>query len=180
MHQSAPGIEVTLNALSTVEQITRLYSQRIDLAFVRLPVPSAFSSMVLLKDRLALVSATNPRPSKKFSLADFRDMPFVAISEEYSPGFFHHMIRLCAKYDFHPRVVQEVPEYTTALALVRHGLGVTMIPESFWNDRFLGTRLYPLPDKEAVWSAGIAWRKGDTNPALARFMELLRKDFAII
>jgi len=34
---------------------------------------------------------------------------------------------------------QAAPEYTTALALVRMGLGVTMIPESFWNDRFAGT-----------------------------------------
>jgi len=111
-------------------------------------------------------------------MADFRDTPFVAISEEYSPGFFHHMIRLCGKYGFHPRVVQEVPEYTTALALVRMGLGVTMIPESFWNDRFAGTYLHSLPDKEAVWSVGVTWRKGDTNPALIRFLDLLRKDWS--
>jgi len=36
-----------------------------------------------------------------------------------------------------------------------------------------------LSDQEAVgWSVGVAWRKGDTNPALIRLLDLLRKDLS--
>lgn len=64
----------------------------------------------------------------------------------------------------------------TAIALVRAGLGVAIIPESFWSARFDGLRLHRLKDKEAAWSVSAAWNSGDTNPALLHFLALLRED----
>jgi DNA-binding transcriptional LysR family regulator len=109
-------------------------------------------------------------------LADCRDLPFVAMSEKRAPGFYHHMLKLCGKHGFHPRIVQQVPELTTAIALVRAGLGVAMIPESFWSRRFEGVRLHQLKDKEAGWLVSAAWHANDTNPALKRFLTMLKDD----
>ena len=69
-----------------------------------------------------------------------------------------------------------MPEFTTALALVQAGLGVAVIPESAGTSRFPGMRQHPLRDKDAGWSVGAAWRKGDTNPALAKFLALLKAE----
>jgi len=41
-------------------------------------------------------------------------------------------------------VVQEVAEITTVLALVRAGLGVSMIPASFSNNRFEEIHTHPI------------------------------------
>lgn len=62
------------------------------------------------------------------------------------------------------------------LALVRAGLGLAMIPQSFGTSRFAGVRFHILKDREAQWSVGAAWRKGDTNPLLHRFLALLKSE----
>lgn len=174
LRRKAPGIEVSLRDMSTAEQLDGLAAGRIDLGFVRLPVPAAeYRSMPVIRDRLALVSSHLPATA---TLADCRNEPFVALSEERSPGFYQHMLRLCARHGFHPRIIQQVPELTTAMALVRAGLGVAVVPESLDPRRFTGVRFHPLKDRDAGWSVGAAWRKGDTNPALAKFLALLREE----
>lgn len=176
LRELAPGVEAGLRDMSTAEQLESLRSGELDLGFVRLPVAGEFRTMPVIKDRLVLVSSAAAPLSTRDALADCRQRPFVSISEDRAPGFYHHMLRLCAKHGFHPRVVQQVPEFTTALALVQAGLGLAIIPESVGTSRFPGVVVHPLRDKEAGWSVGAAWRKGDTNAALARFLELLKAE----
>lgn len=76
----------------------------------------------------------------------------------------------------HPCAVQEVSELTTALALVRAGMGLSIIPECFWSHLFSGVRIQVLSDRAARWAVGAVWRRDDTNPALQRFLRLLRKE----
>lgn len=176
LREIAPGIVVGLRDMSTAEQVEALRSDELDLGFIRLPSPENFRILPAIKDRLVLVSsAALPLPANA-SLADCKQMPFVSISEERAPGFYSHMLRLCAKHGFHPRVVQQVPEFTTALALVQAGLGVAVIPESVGISRFPGMRVHSSRDKDAAWSVGAACRKGDSNPALARFLGLLKEE----
>jgi len=176
LRATAPGIEVGLRDMSTAEQVEALGSGELDLGFVRLPVAADFKTMPVIKDRLVLVSsAASPLPPGG-TLAACRNRPFVSISENRAPGFYHHMLRLCAAHGFHPRIVQQVPEFTTALALVQAGLGMAIIPESVGTSRFPGMRVHAMRDKDAGWSVGAAWRKGDTNPALVKFLGLLKAE----
>jgi len=162
--------------MSTAEQVEALREEKLDLGFLRLPAPEEFRIVPVIKDRLALVSSPALPLPASVSLADCRDKAFVSISEERAPGFFSHMLRLCAKHGFHPRVVQQVPEFTTALALVQAGLGLAIIPESVGISRFPGMKVHALRDKDAAWSVGAGWRKGDTNPALAKFLQILKEE----
>ncbi|WP_050029557.1 LysR family transcriptional regulator [Verrucomicrobium sp. BvORR034] len=174
LREQWPEVEVSLRDLSSAEQIEGLNNGQIDLGFVRLPAPVQLQTLPVIKDRLALVSSANSPLRENATIADCRNEPFVAISEKRAPGFHHHMLLLCAKHGFHPRIVQEVGEITTALALVRAGLGLAVVPQSTATSEFAGIRFHPLRDKEAVWTVGAAWRKGDTNPVLKRFLQLLR------
>lgn len=176
LRETAPGIEVGLRDMSTAEQVEALRGGELDLGFVRLPASAEFKILPVIKDRLTLVSSVALPLAPNATLADCRNTPFVSISEERSPGFYDHVLRLCGKHGFHPRIVQQVPEFTTALALVQAGLGVAIIPESAGTSRFPGMRQHPLRDKDAGWSVGAAWRKGDTNPALAKFLALLKAE----
>lgn len=176
LREIAPGIGVDLRDMSTAEQVEALREEKLDLGFLRLPAPVEFRVLPVIKDRLVLVSSPALPLPGTVTLADCRDQAFVSISEERAPGFFSHMLRLCAKHGFHPRIVQQVPEFTTALALVQAGLGIAIIPESVGISRFPGMRVHPLKDKDAAWSVGAGWRKGDTNPALARMLQLLKEE----
>ncbi len=176
LRQVAPEIDVSLRDMSTAEQMNALNARTIDLGFMRVPVPKHFKTMPVVRDRLALVSSMESALPANVRLADCRDEPFVALSEKRAPGFHQHMMEICGKHGFHPRVVQQVPELTTAVALVRAGLGVAMIPESFWSSRLEGVRLHRLKDREAGWLVSATWHAGDTNPALLRFLDLLKEE----
>jgi DNA-binding transcriptional LysR family regulator len=176
LRQGAPSMELSLRDMSTIEQIEGLRSERIDLGFVRLPVGKEFETLPVIEDRLMLVSSLSANLPARLTLKDCREQPFVLISRERSPTFHRHAVALCARHGFHPRTVQEVPEITTALALVQAGLGLTMIPQSFGSTPFGGLRFHPLKDREARWKVGAAWRKGDSNPLLHRFLDLLKRE----
>lgn len=73
-------------------------------------------------------------------------------------------------------IVQEIPEITTALALVEAGLSVSLIPQSFGSNHFRGIRAHHLSNRAAAWTVAAAWRKDDPNPSIQRFLALLKAD----
>jgi DNA-binding transcriptional LysR family regulator len=176
LRQQVPSVELTLRDMSTAEQIEALRTEKIDLGFVRLPAGEEFRTRRVVEDRLMLVSSLADQLPANLSLRNCRDRPFILISPDRSPTFHSHAIKLCAKYGFHPRIVQEVPEVTTALALVQAGSGLAFIPQSFGTTNFVGVRFHLLKDLEARWEVGAAWRKDDTNPLLHQFLALVKTE----
>lgn len=176
LRRKAPAIGITLRDMSTAEQIAALRTERIDVGFLRLPVSPEFATRHIIEDRLMLVSNAVEKLPASWGLKDCRDRPFVILSRERSPNLHRHVMKLCEKSGFEPRVVQEVPEVTTALALVRAGLGVSIIPQSFSTTRFAGVRFHPLRGREARYAVSAAWRKGDDNPLIQRFLGLLASE----
>ncbi|MES2692575.1 MAG: LysR family transcriptional regulator [Verrucomicrobiota bacterium] len=176
LRRTAPDSLITLRDMSTAEQAAALGAGLLDVGFMRTPLaePAKYQTMPAIKDRLTLVAPkTAGRPTKR-RLADFRNEPFVSISRERSPGFSQHMLNLCSAHGFHPRIVQEVHEFPTAIALVRAGMGITMIPESLSTADVDGVQRHRLEDRRAVWTVDAVWRRGDTNPLLAEFVRLLQ------
>ncbi len=175
LRRVVPAVEIELRDMSTREQIEALRTNRIDLGFVRLPVDDkTLETLPVIEDRLMLAAGRTMNLPARFSLGECRPLPFVLISQERSPSMRQHVLRLCAKHRFHPRIVQEAPEVTTVLALVRVGLGVSLFSQSFGITRMAGVRFHLLDDAEASWSVGAAWRKNDQNPILLRVLEMLR------
>lgn len=171
-----PSVDVSLRDMSTVEQLEALETEKIDLGFIRLCPVKDLSVLPLTKDRMMLVTNSAAGYPKTADLSAVKEEPFVLISPQRSPTFHNHARELCAKYGFQPKVVQEVPEVTTVLALVKAGLGVSMIPESFGLNNFRGIRSHHLKDDAASWTVAAAWRKNDPNPLIQRFLEIVKEE----
>lgn len=176
LRRSLPAVDISLRDMSTSEQREALRSEKIDLGFFRTPEAREFEALPIIEDRVMLVSSASSKRPESLDLASCAEEPFVMISRQRSPNFHRQVMSLCAKHGFHPRIVQEVPETTTILALVRAGLGLAMIPQSFGTSRFAGVRFHTLKDREARWSVSAAWRPGDANPLLHRFLALLKRE----
>jgi len=175
----APGVEISLRDMSTSEQIAALQAEQLDVGFTRLPLPASardLTAMPVVSGQLALVCPAGPVSAARVSLDNCSDQPFVMLSKQRSPGLYDKILALCAGHGFHPRIVQEVSELATALALVRSGMGLCIVPGSHTARRFPGVKLQPLPEKAAAWAAGAVWRRGDSNPALKRFLGVLRNE----
>lgn len=177
LRKASSAVQISLQDMSTLEQEAALQEGKLDIGFLRMPVElgAAFSQLPVLKDRLALISAANSDFPKTLKLKDCRTLPFVIITPERSPGFYSHALRICASEGFHPRIVQEVREFTTAMSLVRAGMGVTLIPESMWRNAVPGIQIHHLPAKDAAWGVSAVWKKGDPNPVLADFLRELKE-----
>jgi DNA-binding transcriptional LysR family regulator len=172
MRLRRPGdeIDVELRDMSTKEQLAALETHQLDVGFLRLPVGPPWSTRAVSEDEVVLVS-NRDRPVAR--LAEARDLPFVLVSSQRSPTLYDHSLRLCAACGFHPRVVQQAPEITTALALVRAGMGVALLPGSFVRSHEAGVEVASLAALDARWQVGAAWHPDDRNPVLLRFLDLL-------
>jgi len=175
LRKICPQVSLSLKDMSTSEQVDELLSDRIDIGFIRAMKVQSLEMRPILQDRLVLAVSRNalPKKTKAPRLADVKSQPFVLISRDRSPTLHRHALELCANQHFHPRIVQEGSEVTTILALVRAGLGVSLIPESFARNRFPGVDFHRIADPHAAWTVSAAWRRGDPNPLIPRFMKLL-------
>jgi DNA-binding transcriptional LysR family regulator len=177
-----PDIEISLRDMSTVEQLACLEKGELDIGFTRIPLPASardYDVLPVIAGHLALVLPSFGFSAAPIDLGDCHDRPFVFISKERSPGLYDLNMKLCARHGFHPRVVQEVSELTTALAMVRAGMGLSIIPECFWSSRFSGVRIQVLPERAAELAVGAVWKRRVNNPALHRFLNLLRKEVEV-
>lgn len=175
LRASSPEIGVTLRDMSTAEQAAALAAGDLDIGFMRMPIADAanYSTLPVVEDRLALVLPRGHARRRAVKLAELSGEAFISISRVRSPGFFNHVLGVCAAQGFHPRLVQEVYEFTTAIALVRAGMGATFIPRSLWTGPMPGVELHELDDRRARWKVAAVWRRRDTNPVLKNFVRLL-------
>lgn len=172
-----PEIEITLRDMSTIEQIRDLQNNELDIGFLRLPLPAGsreFQSHPVLSGQLALVMPLDQSHNGPVRLSNCREKPFILLSKQRSPGLYERVLKLCAEHGFFPHIIHEVAEITTALALVRAGMGLSIIPESSWSRLFGGVKIQPLKEKTATWSVGAVWRRRDSNAALMKMLELVR------
>jgi DNA-binding transcriptional LysR family regulator len=172
-----PGVEMELRDMSTPEQTDALLAGRIHIGFVRLPVGRGLRRLPVLKDRLVLATpASDKWAHKSGALSGSKDSPFILLRRGQSLSLHDHIMRLCARYGFHPRVVQEANEYPTVLGLVAAGLGVALVPESQLRTRIEGVSIHRIEDRAACWQVGAAWRQEKGSPLTAGFLGILREE----
>lgn len=174
LRSSSPGVEIRLQDMSTAEQFAALDAGTLDVGFLRLParLPDNYASARVADDRMVLVTPSREAP-RGFSLADCKNVPFILLAGARAPDFRAHTQLLFAKYGFQPKVVQDVTEFSTALAFVRAGMGMTLVPASLKDEPLAGLGLHPLRDREARWFVGACWRRRDSSPVLRRFLKLV-------
>jgi DNA-binding transcriptional LysR family regulator len=174
-----PGVGVELRDMSTPEQIDALGASRIHIGFVRLPAGRGLRQLPVLEDRLVLALPAQGKVGyKPGDLSGSRDSPFIMLRRGLSLSLHEHVIRLCARYGFHPRVVQEANEFPTVLGLVAAGLGVALVPESQLRTQIEEITIQRIGDRAAHWKVGAAWRQEKGSPLTAEFLALLREELS--
>ena len=94
----------------------------------------------------------------------------------YEARYFHDLvIELFARSGLLPDYVQHLSQIHSILALVRSGLGVSIVPEAALHLYSRGVVLRPL-DLASPRSAElyIAWRQDNDNPLLPAILDIAR------
>jgi DNA-binding transcriptional LysR family regulator len=169
-----------LQELATAEQIRALKEGALDLGFVRDGEPeSQVQIEPLLSERYVAILPKQHRLAGRKSLrpAELREEPFVFYARKMGPLAFDRMIACCQADGFRPKIVQDTPQWPTALRLIAAGLGVTIAPACVATLTLADVVFLPLRSTHRT-SLDIA-RKSPITPVAEAFLRMIRPQFAM-
>ena len=173
--QRYPDIHVSLRDLPSAEQVDALRAQRLDIGFIRLPAPDDLAVRPVCTERLIL--ALPPAARAIQSVAELHAVPLVLLHRDRTRFVFNQVMAVCAAFGVTPYVVQEVGEFSTALALVASGAGASFVPNSARRDD-LHIAFREIDHPAASWSLGAVWRPGEDESIVTNFLSCLDAELA--
>lgn len=178
-----PTVSTQLEEAGSTELLQGVLAQRIDLAFVRMPVhgmPELKVERVLQEPMLVALPAghrlaTLPR-NEPISLKLLANEPFVLYRRPAGQGLYDAILAACFRAGFSPQIVQEAPRLTSCLSLVGAGLGVSIVPQSITRLGGEGMVFLPLVAQAQLSAPLYLARREDSGSSaiINTFCELLR------
>ncbi len=171
---AAPGIELLLHEMSTAEQLDALLHGQLHAGFVNASaVPPQLESLPLEDDEFVLcLPEDHPRAHQ--AEADLRELAsesFVMFSREVSPANYDNVIAIFSRIGIHPRTVHAARQWLTIVAMVAHGLGISLVPSSIARSRVDGVRFVRFSGDSVRAPALLVWNPGNLSPVLASFLQ---------
>jgi DNA-binding transcriptional LysR family regulator len=174
--ERSPDVTIEVRELPPGDQTEALKRGELDVGFVRAPLQEPqLASETIRKEKLVLALPADHRLAirDRIALGAVAREPFVFFPRARGPGFFDLLIAYCRDSGFTPHIVQEAPQIDV-LALVAAGFGLSILPESVREQRRADIVLRPLIGSPTT-ELRLVWRSGDTSPAVARFLETVRR-----
>jgi DNA-binding transcriptional LysR family regulator len=178
--EAFPLVSLVYEESGTIELVEALRHERIDAAFIRTPVavPTGLTVLSLLEeDMLAALPAghrlAGPGEVLPLPLAALAGETFILYRRREGPGLYDAIIAACHAAGFSPRIGQEAPRIVSTLNLVAAGLGISIVPASLRHMRLDGVLYRPFAGEiQPKAPLRLVSRRGDTAPALRRFLTL--------
>lgn len=168
-----PEVAVDLRELSTEPQLEALHSD-VDVGVLReVDAAEGLEVRLLLRERLCAALPRDHRLASEPTLAltDLAEEEFVLFPRHEVPRVYDHLISICDQAGFRPTERTHALQYTTLLALVATGYGVSLVPAAAREVCRGDVALIPLSDDHATSKLSLAWRAGETSPALQNVVE---------
>jgi len=158
-----PRVELVLrDNILTPEQIDLLSENRIDLGVVRPPVRnSGIGLLTLLRENLVIALADDHplAACKSVTMAQLADASFVCFERTLDSALQTLILRAGQESGFQPRIVQEVGDIPTMLALVAAGMGIALVPSSARHVRYKGVVFRRMVGGGPALEMALAWNK---------------------
>jgi LysR family transcriptional regulator, hydrogen peroxide-inducible genes activator len=170
-----PRVQISVIEEVTSELLNLVQEGAVDLALLALPAPASHClTRELFRERLYAVVPENHRLAqlRELRLAQIENDPFLLLKEGHC--FRENTLSACGRARVQPNVVFESGQFTTILAMVAAGSGVSVVPEMAVEKRE-GCRFLPLADEGAHRRIGIVQLKQHFRSRVHRaFLEHLR------
>lgn len=174
-----PAVTLDLHGeLLTPAQVARLSDGTLDIGLLRPPVlvQDLCVEVVAREPLLAVLPISHPLAHQpEIRVADLADNPFIAYPSAARSVLHEAVEQICHEHGFHPRVRLEVAETATLVAFVAAGIGVSLVPAAVANMTINGAVYLPLAGGGPPVDLAVAWRRQDTNPVVARTLDLIRE-----
>jgi DNA-binding transcriptional LysR family regulator len=158
--EQQPDVDLQLQPAASLEQLEAIRSGRLDAGFVNfMPKTDADLDQVTVgrqQVELALPKGHPLTRLKKLRLRDLTHAPFIWFPRRASPPFYDRLVH-------------------AILSLVSTGLGVGWVLGSARLRCPQTVTVLPVVDLNMPVSLALAWRRDNTSPLLARFIDEVRR-----
>jgi len=174
-HQKFPGVQLSLSALTTTEQLKRLRAGELDAGLLRPPVASPeFDTRFVEQAPQMLAVPAGHRLAKKRKLewADFNGEGLVMIHPDLQHSFYDAFIAACAKAGAKTHVAQYAQDVQIKMWLISAGFGIAPVTATLVEIRRPGVVFRPLPPGLPPVQTMLVWRRADASmPVIKNFLE---------
>lgn len=168
-----PKLNVELVQVRYEDQQPFLRNYKIDLAIIR-DVNSAddIRSQKIYTDHLAIVVPEGHpfRKLKDITTASLRRQKFILPVREEGSSYSDLIQQMFKSYDVVPDTYLHSEFGSAIIALVRKGLGIAVLPDSYMYHESPGIRFIKLPFKTDLY---LNWRADDHHPVLANVLKII-------
>ncbi len=178
-----PGVSISLNELSTAQQVDALQSGRCDVGLLRPPIfgGSDLTVETVLQEPIVVALPEDHRFAKKkrVALADLADEAFISPPARLGPGLYARILDICLASGFVPKIEQEANQMQTIASLVAGGLGVALVPNMVASLGLKGVVFRPVSTRKPVppVEIALAWQRAEAKrrPYIQKFLEIVKE-----
>jgi LysR family transcriptional activator of glutamate synthase operon len=168
-----PQLQVELLQILYENQQEFLRNYKIDLAITRdINIIAGLKSKKIYTDHLALVIPENHpyQTYKDLTKKTLEKQKFILPTIDEGSSYGYIIQKLFNSFDFVPEVYLHSEFGSTIIALVRKGLGIAVLPDSYSYHESPGLRFIKLPFQTELY---LNWRADDHNPILSNVLKLI-------
>ena len=171
-----PNVSLALSSGFTATHVDALLGGRLDLAFVHPPLYVDELACLILAEEPLVAAVRSDHPlarTGRITVDELRREPVVAWPREQSPGLHDRLYdRIWGSHDAVP-VARVEPDEEQMLRAAAEGAGAVMLLRSRAQMlRVAGTTVLNIADPPLTAEIALAWRIGDSNQCVARFLEV--------
>ncbi len=178
-----PEVEITLTEATSDVQITLLQEGSAHAGIIIAPkdgaLPAALTYRRLLREKLvAAVPEDWITMGRLFPGAhglapqQVIETPLIIFPQPMAPSFYDLVLGYYRAHGAEPRIAQPAIQMQTIISLVSAGLGLALVPASLRHLARTGVRYLDLQGDAPVLETGLAWRRDETAPVLARLLNV--------
>lgn len=174
-HQKFPGVQLSLSALTSAEQLKRLRAGELDAGLLRPPVNSPELEMRFVEQAPQVLAVpVGHRLAKKGRLEwkDFNGEGLVMIHPDQQHSFYDPFIAACIKAGAKTHVAQYAQDVQIKMWLISAGFGIAPVTSTLEEIRRPGVVFRPLPPGLAPVQTVLVWRRSDASaPVVKNFLD---------
>lgn len=173
-HQKYPGVQLSLFALTSSEQLRRLRADELDAGLLRAPATFPELDFRFVEQAPQILAApAGHRLARKRQLEwkDFNGEGLVMIHPDQAHGFYDPFLAACAKAGAKTHVAQYAQDVQVKLWLISAGFGVAPVTATLAEMRRAGVIFRSLPPGLPPVQTVLAWRRIDVSPVLKNFLD---------
>jgi DNA-binding transcriptional LysR family regulator len=176
-----PDVQLSLREMVTSVSLAHLREGTIDLGFLRDPGENeGFVIESLLNEPYIAILPAKHRLAahKSISAAKLKGEPLIFYGRKEGPMAYDKTIALCQRAGFTPEIVQEAPQWPTAVRLVAAGLGISIAPACVAKLGVPGVVFRRITAKNAFTEIALGRRDEPATPPEGAFVKLAREAFS--